>query len=80
VPLNKRTQPPLTIRAIAYKAEEGGWWAEVPSIPGCGTQAETLEELERNLAEAIRGCLSVDVEIPPDKEASGKAQVLSVAV
>lgn len=46
--------------AIVHKAEEGGNWAEVPSIPGCATQAETLEELERNLQEAIAGCLSVE--------------------
>ena len=52
----------MTIRAIVHKAEEGGFWAEVPSIPGCATQGETMEELRFNLREAIEGCLSVPIE------------------
>jgi predicted RNase H-like HicB family nuclease len=54
----------MTIQAIVHKAEEGGYWAEVPSLPGCATQGETLEELRLNLREAIEGCLSVPVEAP----------------
>ena len=49
---------------IVHKAEEGGFWAEVPSIPGCATQGETMREIEANIREAIEGCLSVDVEEP----------------
>ena len=63
-----RLPPPppkfMKIRAIVHKAEEGGFWAEVPSIPGCATQGETMEELRSNLREAIEGCLSVPVETP----------------
>ena len=54
----------MKIHAIVHKAEEGGFWAEVPSIPGCATQGETMEELRSNLREAIEGCLSVPVEPP----------------
>ena len=54
----------MTVRAIVHKAEEGGFWAEVPSIPGCATQGETMEELRSNLREAIEGCLFVPAEIP----------------
>ena len=54
---------PMRIHAIVHQAEEGGFWAEVPSIPGCATQAETREELRFNLQE-IEGCLSVPVEVP----------------
>jgi predicted RNase H-like HicB family nuclease len=54
----------MRIRVIVHKAEEGGFWAEVPSIPGCSTQGETMEEIETNIREAIEGCLSVDVEAP----------------
>jgi predicted RNase H-like HicB family nuclease len=46
---------------IIHEAEEGGYWAEVPAIPGCATQGDTLEELLSNLNEAVEGCLSVDV-------------------
>jgi predicted RNase H-like HicB family nuclease len=52
----------MRIRVIVHKAEEGGFWAEVPSIPGCATQGETMGEIEANIREAIEGCLSVDVE------------------
>lgn len=49
----------MNIQAIVHEAEEGGYWAEVPAIPGCATQGETIEELRKNLYEAVEGCLSV---------------------
>ena len=52
----------MQIKAVVHKADEGGYWAEVPAIPGCATQGETMAELKANLKEAILGCLSVDVE------------------
>jgi len=52
----------LKIKIIIHEAEEGGYWAEVPAIPGCATQGDTFEELLQNLYEAIEGCLSVDIE------------------
>ena len=45
------------IKVIIHEAEEGGYWAEVPAMPGCATQGETLKELLLNLSEAIEGCL-----------------------
>jgi predicted RNase H-like HicB family nuclease len=67
----------MTVRAIVHKAEEGGFWAEVPSIPGCATQGETMEELRSNLREAIEGCLSVAVETP---SAHADDQVIELAL
>ena len=29
---------PMTIKAVVHVAEEGGFWAEVPALPGCVTQ------------------------------------------
>ena len=49
----------MKIHAIVHKAEEGGFWAEVPSLPGGATQGETIGELKENLREAIVGCSSV---------------------
>ncbi len=54
----------MKINVIIHEAEEGGYWAEVPAIPGCATQGETFEELLQNLYEAVEGCLSVDIEKP----------------
>ena len=52
----------MKLKTIIHKAEEGGYWAEIPSIPGCATQGDTFEELLKNIYEAVEGCLSVDVE------------------
>ena len=50
----------MTIKAVVHVAEEGGFWAEVPALPGCVTQGETMEEIQVNLREAIDLWLSVD--------------------
>lgn len=38
---------------IYHPAEEGGYWCEVPSLPGCFAQGETLDELIEEAREAI---------------------------
>jgi predicted RNase H-like HicB family nuclease len=43
----------MIIKAIVHQADEGGFWAEVPALPGCLTQGETKEEIQQNLLEAI---------------------------
>jgi predicted RNase H-like HicB family nuclease len=48
----------MKIKVIVHEAEEGGYWAEVPAIPGCATEGETIDELLRNLLEAMEGCLT----------------------
>ncbi len=52
----------MKIKVVVHDAEEGGFWAEVPAIPGCATQGETTDELMRNLREAIEGCLAVTLQ------------------
>ena len=52
----------MKVQVVVHEAEEGGFWAEVPAIPGCATQGETLEELLANVQEAVEGCLSVSVQ------------------
>ena len=58
----------MKLKVIVHEAEEGGYWAEVPSIPGCATQGETFDELLSNIYEAVEGCLSVDVRDIPLSE------------
>ncbi len=67
----------MKLKAIIHEAEEGGYWAEVPAIPGCATQGDTMEELLANLREAVEGCLSVDVE---PSQSTGKDRVIEIAV
>ena len=31
----------VKLKALIYKADEGGYWAKVPAIPGCVSQGET---------------------------------------
>ena len=49
----------MKIRAIIHGAEEGGYWAEVPALPGCITEGDTIEEVMANLKDAIGGWLEV---------------------
>ncbi len=67
----------MKLKVVVHEAEEGGYWAEVPSIPGCGTQGDSFDELLTNLYEAVEGCLSVDVQ---DISLSGKDKVMEIAV
>ena len=67
----------MKLKVIIHEAEEGGYWAEVPAIPGCVSQGDTQEELLKNIQEAIEGCLSVYLK---DIEISRKDQVLEIAV
>ena len=50
----------MKFKIIVHDAEEGGYWAEVPAVPGCASQGDTMDELMANIREAIEGCLSVD--------------------
>ena len=52
----------MKFKIVVHKAEEGGFWAEVPAVPGCVSQGETMEELLGNVQEAIEGCLSIEIQ------------------
>jgi predicted RNase H-like HicB family nuclease len=67
----------MKFKAILHEAEEGGFWAEVPAIPGCATQGETMDELLANLREAIEGCLSVEIAPPAP---GGKQRIMEIAI
>ena len=67
----------MKLKVIVHNAEEGGYWAEIPAIPGCATQGETMKELMANVQEAIEACLSVDLGVV---DMTGNAQVFEVAV
>lgn len=67
----------MNLRVVVHEAEEGGYWAEVPAVPGCVTQAESLDELRKNIHEAIEGCLSVEVRDIPISETD---RIIEVAV
>ena len=43
----------MKLKVIVHEAEEGGYWAEVPGIPGCVTQGENYDNLIANIYEAV---------------------------
>jgi predicted RNase H-like HicB family nuclease len=67
----------MTLKAIIHEAEDGGFWAEVPALPGCVTQGETVEEVTFNLREAIEGWLSVET---PEGPVAQSDRVIELAL
>ena len=63
---------------IIHKAEEGGYWAEVPALPGCFSQGETVEEALKNGREAIEAHLQALRE--EGQEIPGEGEVLLARV
>jgi predicted RNase H-like HicB family nuclease len=47
----------MNVKIVVHEAEEGGYWAEVPALPGCVSQGETMDELLANMREAIQAWL-----------------------
>ena len=67
----------MKLKVVIHEAEEGGYWAEVPAIPGCVTQGESFDELLSNIYEAVEGCLAVDVQ---DIVVSENDKIMEIAV
>jgi len=71
----------MKLEVIIRKAEEGGYWAEVPALPGCVTQGETIKELRANINDAIGGWLRVNEAREIKKASKSKnVKILTVAV
>ena len=48
----------MKFTVLIHEAEEGGFWAEVPALPGCVSQGDSLDELVANVREAVEGYLA----------------------
>lgn len=68
----KLSQKILTYTAVFQPAEEGGFIASVPTLPGCATQGDTFEETSEMIKDAISGYLAVlketKQEIPQEQD------------
>jgi predicted RNase H-like HicB family nuclease len=53
----------MKIKVVIHAAEEGGYCAEVPALPGCFSEGETMEEMLFNIGEAIE--CTLDAPVPP---------------
>jgi predicted RNase H-like HicB family nuclease len=52
----------MKLSVLIHSAEEGGYWAEVPALPGCVSEGDTLDEITANIKEAVEGWLEVAAE------------------
>lgn len=66
-----------TLNAVIHEDESGGFWAEVPSLPGCVTQGESLAEIKINIREAVEAWLEA---AEPDPALEESAQIFEIAV
>ena len=67
----------MRLKVIIHEAEEGGFWAEAPALPGCVSQGETRLEVETNIREAIKGWLAAEDE---STETTPQDEVIELAV
>ena len=62
----------MEFTVVIQKAEEEGFWAEVPMLPGCYSQGETVEETLENIREAIEGHMEAlrqeGQAVPPEED------------
>jgi predicted RNase H-like HicB family nuclease len=65
----------MKLKIILHPAEEGGFWAEVPGLPGCVSEGDTFAEALANIREAAEGWLEVAAERTP---VDSDAQVVEV--
>ena len=63
---------------VIHEDPDGGFWAEVPALPGCYSQGETIDELKHNIRAAIAGVLEVLKQ--EGREPDSNIQILDVAV
>ncbi|MFN7935920.1 MAG: type II toxin-antitoxin system HicB family antitoxin [Bryobacteraceae bacterium] len=63
---------------VIHEEPEGGFWAEVPALPGCYSQGDSVPELLENLRESIAGVLQVFEE--QGRQPESNIRILDVAV
>ena len=47
---------------VVHETDEGGYWAEIPAMPGCITEGDSLEETKANIREAAEVWLATKLE------------------
>ena len=67
----------MNLKIVVHEAEEGGYWAEAPALPGCVSQGETMDELLANMREAVAAWLEAET---PEPESRPAGQVVELSV
>ena len=74
------TESSSMVTVHVYRAEEGGFWAEMPEYPGCYTQAETMDELKENVREAVQCYIDAGYADLQTTERTERPEILQVAL
>ena len=61
---------------VVQRDEDGFYVAKVPELPGCHTQARSLDKLMERIREAIELCLEVEGSTPAKTEFIGVQRVV----
>ena len=67
----------MLVKIVVHEAEEGGWWAEVPALPGCVSQGDTMDDLLANMREAIAAWMEAE---SPETPVATAGQVVELTV
>ena len=65
----------MKLKVLVHPAEEGGYWAEVPALPGCVSEGDTFDDVLINIREAAEGWMEVAAERAPS---DAEAQIVEV--
>lgn len=76
----KRQTKILQFKVIIEQDEDGWYVADVPELPGCHTQAKTLEQLRERVLEVIKLVLETDQAVKKDKLSSPQPHTKFFAV
>ena len=66
----------MKLQVVIEQDETGYYVAEVPALPGCVSQGQTITEAKANIKEAIKGWLTVMNE----KTKRRQAQIVEITV
>jgi predicted RNase H-like HicB family nuclease len=70
----------MQVKVVVHEAEEGGFWAEVPALPGCVSQGETMEELLANVRDAIEAWLATEPPVETGKDVEERGRVVELSL
>jgi predicted RNase H-like HicB family nuclease len=70
----------MKIRVIIYSSQDGGFWAEVPGLPGCYGEGETLDEVKRDITEAVESILQREERRSDSSDTKEPYQVCEIEV
>ena len=70
----------MRVKVVVHEAEEGGFWAEVPALPGCVSQGDTMDELLANIGEAVQAWLEAEAPADGGHDRSGRGRVVELTL